>query len=308
MTTEADLVERLRRHFPKAGDDAAIVGEDVITTDMLVEDVDFTMAIPIDFIARKSLAVNLSDLAAMGATPSHAVVALAIPPHVDAVQLVDALAAAAKHHRIEIVGGDLSRGDKLVISVTAVGRATRPLLRSGAQPGDRLYVSKPLGAPAAGLALIQRYGSIEPPATLAYLNRELANAVIRRQIDPEPEIALGMALAQIAEVTSCIDISDGLSTDVGHLCEASGCGAEIEKARIPVFPDLHLAGVDVGNAVLNGGEEYALLFTSSLRESELSSRAKRPVYAIGRMSRDRGVRLDGVPLEPRGWDHFTGAR
>jgi thiamine-monophosphate kinase len=308
MTTEADLVERLRRHFPKAGDDAAIVGEDVITTDMLVEDVDFTMAIPIDFIARKSLAVNLSDLAAMGATPSHAVVALAIPPHVDAVQLVDALAAAAKHHRIEIVGGDLSRGDKLVISVTAVGRATRPLLRSGAQPGDRLYVSKPLGAPAAGLALIQRYGSIEPPATLAYLNRELANAVIRRQIDPEPEIALGMALAQIAEVTSCIDISDGLSTDVGHLCEASGCGAEIEKARIPVFPDLHLAGVDVGNAVLNGGEEYALLFTSSLRESELSSRAKRPVYAIGRMSRDRGVRLAGVPLEPRGWDHFTGAR
>jgi thiamine-monophosphate kinase len=305
MTTEAELIERLRRHFPKAGDDAAIVGDEVITTDMLVEDVDFTMAIPIDFIARKSLAVNLSDLAAMGATPLHAVVALAIPPHVDAGQLIDAMAAAAKHHRIEIVGGDLSRGDKLVISVTAVGRATRPLLRGGARPGDRLYVSRPLGAPAAGLALIQRYGSIEPPATLAYLNRELANAVIRRQIDPEPEVALGIALAQVAEVTSCIDISDGLSTDVGHLCEASGCGAEIEKARIPVFPDLHLAGVDVGNAVLNGGEEYALLFTSSLRESELSSRVKRPVYAIGRMSRDRGVRLDGVPLEPRGWDHFA---
>jgi thiamine-monophosphate kinase len=305
MTTEAELIERLRRHFPKAGDDAAITGDEVITTDMLVEDVDFTMAIPIDFIARKSLAVNLSDLAAMGAAPLHAVVALAIPSHVDAVQLIDAMAAAAKHHKIEIVGGDLSRGDKLVISVTAVGRAARPLLRGGARPGDRLYVSRPLGAPAVGLALIQRYGSIEPPATLAYLNRELANAVIRRQIDPEPEVALGMALAQIAEVTSCIDISDGLSTDAGHLCEASGCGAEIEKARIPVFPDLHLAGVDVGNAVLNGGEEYALLFTSSLRESDLSSRVKRPVYAIGRMSRDRGVRLDGVPLEPRGWDHFA---
>jgi len=308
MTTEAELIERLRRHFPRAGDDAAIVGDDVITTDVLVEDVDFTMAIPIDFIARKSLAVNLSDLAAMGATPLHAVVALAIPPHVDAVQLIDAMAAAAKHYRIEIVGGDLSRAEKLVISVTAVGRATRPLLRGGARPGDRLYVSRPLGAPAAGLALIQRYGSIEPPATLAYLHRELANAVIRRQIDPEPEVALGIALAQIGEVTSCIDISDGLSTDVGHLCDASGCGAEIEKARIPVFPDLQLAGVDVGNAVLNGGEEYALLFTSSLRESELSARVKRPVYAIGRMSRDRGVRLDGVPLEARGWDHFSAGR
>jgi thiamine-monophosphate kinase len=308
MTTEAQLIERLRRHFPKAGDDAAIVGDEVITTDMLVEDVDFTMAIPLRFIARKSLAVNLSDLAAMGATPSHAVVALAIPKHVDAEQLVDALAEAAKHHAIEIVGGDLSRSEKLVISVTAIGKTTRPLLRSGAKPGDRIYVSRPLGAPAAGLALIKRYGSIEPPATLPYLQREVANAVIQRQLDPEPEVALGKMLAQIGEVTACIDISDGLSTDLGHLCDASSLGAEIEKARIPVFPELHLAGVDVGNAVLNGGEEYALLFTSSLRESELSSRVKRPVYAIGRMSRDKGVRLDGVTLEPRGWDHFSGGR
>lgn len=308
MTTEAELIERLRRHFPKAGDDAAVVGDEVITTDMLVEDVDFTMSIPLRFIARKSLAVNLSDLAAMGASPSHAVVALAIPTHVDAGQLVDAMADAAKHHAIEIVGGDLSRAEKLVISVTAIGRATRPLLRSGARPGDRIYVSRPLGAPAAGLALIQRYGSIEPPATLGYLNRELANAVIRRQIDPEPEVALGIALAQVAEITSCIDVSDGLSTDLAHLCDASGCGAELEKARIPVFAELHLAGVDVAQCVLNGGEEYALLFTSSLRESELSSRLKRPVYAIGRMSRDKGVRLDGAALEPRGWDHFTGGR
>jgi len=305
MTTEAELIERLRRHFPKAGDDAAIVGDDVITTDMLVEDIDFTMSIPLRFIARKSLAVNLSDLAAMGATPSHAVVALGIPRHVDAGQLVDAMADAAKHHAIEIVGGDLSRAEKLVISVTAIGRATRPLLRSGARPGDRIYVSRPLGGPAAGLALTQRYGSIEPPATLGYLNRELANAVIKRQIDPEPEVALGVALAQVAEITSCIDISDGLSTDLAHLCDASGCGAELEKARIPVFSELHLAGVDVAQCVLNGGEEYALLFTSSLRESELSSRLKRPVYAIGRMSRDKGVRLDGVALEPRGWDHFA---
>ncbi|HJW94236.1 MAG TPA: thiamine-phosphate kinase [Thermoanaerobaculia bacterium] len=305
MTTEAQLIERLRRHFPKAGDDAAVVGDEVITTDMLVENVDFTTAIPLRFIARKSLAVNLSDLAAMGATPSHAVVALAIPKHVDADQLVDAIAEAAKHHAIEIVGGDLSRSEKLVIAVTAVGKTTRPLLRSGAKAGDRIYVSRPLGAPAAGLALIQRYGGIEPPATLPYLQRELANAVIQRQIDPQPEVALGKMLGQVDAITSCIDISDGLSSDLAHLCEASNLGAEIEKARIPVFPELHLAGVDVGDAVLNGGEEYAMLFTSSLRESELSSRLKRPVYAIGRMSRDRGVKLDGNALEPRGWDHFA---
>jgi len=306
--SEATLIERLRRHFPKAGDDAAVIGDEVITTDMLVEDVDFTTLIPLQFITRKSLAVNLSDLAAMGATPSHAVVALGIPSHIDAEQLVDAMADAARHHRIEIVGGDLSRSAKLVISVTAIGRASRPLLRSGARPGDRVYVSRPLGAPAAGLALIQRYGSIEPPPGLGYANRELAAAVIQRHIDPEPEVALGVALAQIADITSCIDISDGFSTDLAHLCEASACGADIEKTRIPVFPDLHMAGVDVANAVLNGGEEYALLFTSSLRESELSSRLKRPVYAIGRMSRDAGVRLDGAPLEPRGWDHFSAGR
>ena len=114
-------------------------------------------------------------------------------------------------------------------------------------------------------------------------------------------------------MTSCIDVSDGLSTDLHHLCDASNCGAEIEKERIPVFPDLQAfagkLGINVRDAVLNGGEEYALLFTSSLRESELSARLKRPVYAIGRMTRERGVSLkeDGVarPLEPRGWDHFA---
>ncbi len=305
MTSEAALIERLRKHFPKAGDDAAIIGEQIVTTDMLIEDVDFTNVIPLRYIARKSLAVNLSDLAAMGAAPSFCVAALGIPPHVDAEQLVDALADAAKHHQIEIVGGDLSRADKLVISVTAFGRATRPLLRSTAKPGDRLYVSRPLGASAAGLALIQRYGSIEPPAGLAYLDRELANAVIRRHVDPEPEVALGMLLARVPEVTSCIDISDGLSSDLAHLCAESKCGAELDKARIPVFPELHLAKVDVANCVLNGGEEYALLFTSSLREAELSSRLKRPVYSIGRMSREPRMRLDGVAIEAKGWDHFS---
>jgi len=302
--TEAALIERLRKHFPKAGDDAAIIGEQIVTTDMLVEDVDFTSVIPLRYIARKSLAVNLSDLAAMGATPTFCVVALGIPPHVDAEQLVDAMAEAGKHHQIEIVGGDLSRADKLVIAVTAFGHASRPLLRSTAKPGDRLYVSRPLGAAAAGLTLIQRYGSIEPPAGLAYMNREVANAVIRRHIDPEPEVALGMQLALIPEITSCIDISDGLSSDLAHLCAESKCGAELEKARIPVFSELHLASVDVANCVLNGGEEYALLFTSSLREAELSSRLKRPVYSIGRMSREPGMRLDGVAIEAKGWDHF----
>lgn len=314
---EAQLVARVRELFSsRIGDDAAVVaveaGEQVLTTDMLVEDVDFTRNTPLRFVARKSLAVNLSDLAAMGAAPTYALLALALPEwareNVD--DMLIAYAEAAKQYGIEIVGGDLSRAEKLTVAVTAIGRVvTRPLLRSGAKPGDRLYVSRPIGGSAAGLALLQRTTEAR-----GYAEAEFIESAIRRQLDPEPELALGLALARIPEVTSCIDISDGLSTDIHHLCNASQCGAEVEKERIPVFPDL-LAhggrlGINVRDAVLHGGEEYALLFTASLTESQMSARLGRPVYAVGRMTRDRGVLLkeDGVarPLMPGGFDHFAG--
>jgi thiamine-monophosphate kinase len=306
---EAELVARVRELFsPRIGDDAAVIDGQVFTTDLLIEDVDFTRAIPLRSIARKSLAVNLSDLAAMGAAPAYALLSLGLPAW--ALEGVDEMLVAydeaARQYGIEIVGGDFSRAEKLTISVTTIGRiVTRPLLRSGARPGDRVYVSRPIGGSAAGLVLLGK-------DVKAYAQREFIESAIRRQIDPEPELALGVALARIEAVTSCIDISDGLSSDLHHLCDASGCGAEIEKERIPVFPDL-LAygaklGINVKDAVLHGGEEYALLFTSSLRESELSTRLGRPVYAIGRITAGREVILkdDGVarPLEPRGWDHF----
>jgi thiamine-monophosphate kinase len=309
---EAQLVARVRELFSaRIGDDAAVVGDQVFTTDLLVEDVDFTRATPLRLVARKSLTVNLSDLAAMGAAPSIALLALALPPW--ALETVDemlvAFAESAKEHGIEIVGGDFSRGEKLTVSVTAVGRiVTRPLLRSGATPGDRVYLSRPIGGSAAGLQLLGRDLS-----SYGYAERELAESAIRRQLDPEPELALGMRLAAIAEVTSCIDVSDGLSTDLHHLCDASACGARIDKARIPVFQDLLACGprlgIAVGDAVLHGGEEYALLFTSSLPESQLSARVGRPVYAIGRITRERGVLLEDdarvEPLVAKGFDHFA---
>jgi thiamine-monophosphate kinase len=321
---EAQLVRRVRELFsPRIGDDAAVIDGQVLTTDMLVEDVDFTRATPLRFIARKSLAVNLSDLAAMGAAPAYALLALALPAWAleGADELLDAYAEASRQYGIEIVGGDFSRAEKLTISVTAIGRiVTRPLLRRGAKPGDRIYLSRPIGGSAAGFALLGSnvatgFSPLQAglkPGPHSYAQREFIESAIRRHLDPEPELALGVALAAIDEVTSCIDVSDGLSTDLHHLCDASQCGAEIEKERIPVFPELpnyaRAFGIDVRNAVLHGGEEYALLFTSSLRESELSAKLKRPVYAIGRITRERGVLLkeDGVarPLEPRGWDHF----
>lgn len=316
---EDQIVRRLREIFsPRIGDDAAVIGESVVTTDMLVEDVDFTRATPPPLIARKSLAVNLSDLAAMGAVPSWALLALALPawftPHLYA--FIDAIADAARKYGIEIVGGDLSRSEKLVVAITAAGKLPgRPLLRSGAKAGDRIFLSRPIGASAAGLALLQQGWTAQgdPPRDVGYAHREFAASAIRHHLDPEPESALGVKLASLAEVSACIDVSDGLSTDLHRLCEASNCGAEIERERIPVFPDLLTAAAAFAirprDVVLHGGEEYALLFTSSLRESDMSAFAGRPMYAIGRMTsgHDVVIREDGTmkPLEARGWDHFA---
>ena len=308
---EAELVARVRELFsPRIGDDAAVVDDQVFTTDLLVEDVDFTRAIPLRFIARKSLAVNLSDLAAMGAAPAYALLSLGLPPWAleNADEMLVAYAEAARQYGIEIVGGDFSRAEKLTISVTAIGRiVTRPLLRSGAKRGRSRLCLAPDRRQRRGIRAA-RQRRRRPMSIANSSSRPFAATSIRSRSSRS-----GWRWRRIAEVTACIDVSDGLSTDLHHLCDASQCGAEIEKERIPVFPDL-LAygakfGINVQDAVLHGGEEYALLFTSSLRESELSTRLGRPVYAIGRITKERGVVLkeDGVarPLEARGWDHFA---
>lgn len=300
--SERDVIRRIRELFPRTGDDAAIVGTQVITNDVLVENVDFTRETPLRFVARKSLVVNLSDIAAMGGRPQYAIVAVGSPEETLAAAIIEELAVAAREQSIEIIGGDLSRASELFISITIIGEAKEPIRRSGARRGDRIYLSRPIGGSAAGLALSGRNTQ-----GASYAEREFIESAIRRHREPEAEVALGLALAGIA--TSCIDVSDGLSTDLHHLCDASSAGAAIERERIPVFPDLQRSGpalgINVRDAVLHGGEEYALLFTSSLRESELSARVGRPVYAIGRIVEERGVRLDGEPLPPAGFDHFA---
>ena len=300
--SERDAIRRICELFPRAGDDAAVVGTQVITNDVLVENVDFTREVPIRLIARKSLTINLSDIAAMGGRPQFAIVAIGSPEEALATTIIEELAVAAREQSVEIIGGDLSRAAELFISVTIIGEAPQPILRSGARRGDRIYLSRPIGGSAAGLTLLQH-----KTVGASYAEREFIESAIRRHLEPEAEVALGLKLVGIA--TSCIDVSDGLSTDLHHLCDASSVGAAIERERIPVFPDLQRSGpqlgINVRDAVLHGGEEYALLFTSSLRESELSTRVGRPVYAIGRIVEERGVRLDGEPLAPGGFDHFA---
>ncbi|HXH94902.1 MAG TPA: thiamine-phosphate kinase [Thermoanaerobaculia bacterium] len=300
--SERDVIRRIRKLFPRAGDDAAVVGTQVIANDVLVENVDFTRDVPLRLIARKSLTINLSDIAAMGGRPHYAIVAIGSPDEALAATLIEELAVAAREQDVEIIGGDLSRAAEIFISITIIGEAAQPILRSGARRGDRIYLSRPIGGSAAGLTLLQR-----KTVGASYAEREFIESAIRRHLEPEAEVALGLKLVGIA--TSCIDVSDGLSTDLHHLCDASSVGAAIERERIPVFPDLQRSGpqlgINVRDAVLHGGEEYALLFTSSMRESELSSRVGRPVYAIGRIVEERGVRLDGEPLAPGGFDHFA---
>jgi thiamine-monophosphate kinase len=300
--SEGDVIRRIRELFPRAGDDASVIGTQVITNDVLVENVDFTRDVPLRLVARKSLTINLSDIAAMGGRPQYAIVAIGSPDEALAATLIEELAVAAGEQDVEIIGGDLSRAGEIFVSITIIGEAAQPILRSGARRGDRIYLSRPIGGSAAGLTLLQR-----KTVSTSYAEREFIESAIRRHLEPEAEVALGLKLVGIA--TSCIDVSDGLSTDLHHLCDASNVGAAIERDRIPVFPDLQRSGpqlgINVRDAVLHGGEEYALLFTSSLRESELSSRVGRPVYAIGRIVEERGVRIEGEPLPPGGFDHFA---
>jgi thiamine-monophosphate kinase len=300
--SERDLIATIQALFPRAGDDAAVIGSQLYTADVLVETIDFTRDTPLRLVARKSLVVNLSDIAAMGGRPLYALAAIGAPDDAIARTLIEELAKAATEQHVEIVGGDLSRAEQIFISITVIGEAAQPILRSGARKGDRIYLSRPIGGSAAGLTLLQHR---REPAD--YAEREFIESAIRRHLEPDAEVALGLKLAGVA--SSCIDLSDGLSTDLDHLCTASMLGAMIESERVPVFPDLPRygprLGINVRDAVFHGGEEYALLFTSSLRESELSALTGRPVYAIGRMTEEPGVRLNGEILAPKGFDHFA---
>jgi thiamine-monophosphate kinase len=333
MTSERELLDTIRRAFPESaatlgiGDDAAILAlgaPGVFTKDILIEEVDFFADADPRLLAEKCLAVNLSDLAAMGARPVAFLLSLAMPERFLASfdAFVESLARAAARHRVSLIGGDLSRSAQLAVSVTAIGEApSRPLLRSAARPGDRIFVSRPIGGSTAGLELIRRGWRLDdartavPPAAIraSFEQRAFAQSALLQHLSPEPEVALGASLAALDAVHACIDLSDGLSTDLGRLCEASSCGAIVEWERVPPLAGLASIGaplVNVDDAVMNGGEEFALLFTADARESELSAATGRPVYAIGRITREQELLVERAgertPLPPRGFDHFAG--
>jgi thiamine-monophosphate kinase len=279
----------------------------VVTTDVLVEGLDFTadLSEPEDW-GWKAVAVNCSDLAAMGAEPRWLVIALTVPdptPLPTLERVYAGVGEACRAYGAALVGGDVSAGPALSLAVTALGEAERPVLRSGARPGDRLAVTGPLGAAAAGLALLRS----QDPTAKELLDRFPGLAAAHRR--PRPALAMGLALAR-AGATAMIDVSDGLAGDAVHLAESSGVGVEVHDAAVPLAPGVAetaaLLGRDPLELALGGGEDFVLA-AALPRTADLGG-----VLDCGRFTPDpstrvRVTRAGPRPLSGLAYDHFRRA-
>jgi len=294
------------------GDDAALLqpppGQQlVVTTDLLVSGVHFLPDADPAALGHKALAVNLSDLAAMGAEPAWFLLNIALPS-VDAKWLAgfcEGLFALARQYNVQLVGGDTSRAPQTVIAIEAHGfvPAGQALTRAGAKPGDRIFVTGALGD--AGLALRHRRGRLR----LSDAEFALCAECMDR---PSPHVEEGLALRGIA--SSAIDISDGLVADLGHILEMSHVGARLELARLPLSPAYraHLAGVGWDVALANG-DDYELCFTvppANLAALEKIKHRFPGITEIGLIEPGSGVRIldvAGKPYLPKtaGHDHFS---
>ena len=322
---ERRLIERIRLRIPPApafvtvgiGDDAAVVEPErnlleVLTTDCQVEGVHFDQAfVAAADIGHKALAVNLSDLAAMGAAPRVALLSLVLPPAmpvaaVDA--LVDGLTALAARARISIVGGNIARSSgPLIVDVTATGSVHRRgvLTRGGGRAGDDLYVTGTLGGAAAGLRMLS--DAAASPLWRDKRDELVTDRCVMRYLRPEPRTRFGLMLGRNRAAHACIDLSDGLADGVRQIGEASGLGAIVEVDALPIEE-----GATVRDA-LGGGEDYELLFAVSPRLRSRLRNARRlagglTVTRIGRLTADRAMLLSrsGSTEElPAGFEHFA---
>lgn len=282
---------------PAIGDDTATLAPStrsrVWCADLVVDGVHVEIGWwPLAAIAHKAVAVNLSDLAAAGATPEATLLALACPPQIDARDLAVAVAEAADRFGAPLVGGDTTQSATLTLAVTALGQVDRvPLTRRGAREGDLLLVTGPLGAAAAAL---RRVHAGEAPEALP---RHLRDALFI----PQPRLAHGQ-LAALHGASAAIDVSDGFSLDLHRLADRSGVGFELD--RVPLAPDATLSDA------LAGGEDYELIIAiadpSPLLDACRIGGLRAPIV-VGRVVADPTQRtLNGEALAPRGWIHGKG--
>jgi thiamine-monophosphate kinase len=328
--TEADLISRIEQQLPPAPDwllvgigDAAAVVEpernrvEVLSVDALVEGVHFERAfVPPEAIGHRALAVNLSDLAAMGAVPRLALLSLALPaglPLADFEGILTGLARLAAAHRIHVVGGNLTRSPgPLMIDITVAGSVKRRqvLTRAGARPGDEIYVSGTLGTAAAGLLMLRESSSNTDDTKRQCVNRYLY---------PEPRVRLGLLLSRNRAASASIDLSDGLADGVHRIAEASGVGAVIDADALPIDPGVRAwfdeRGLDPVAEAMTAGDDYELLVTVPRRTGRRLSAATRcgvPLTRIGTCTDGRAavlrVRTGNTVTEDElpsgGYDHF----
>jgi thiamine-monophosphate kinase len=313
--TESELIERYFRRGGSDRDDVVLgIGDDaallqvppdrelVLTTDALVDGRHFLAGASPRSLGHRALAVNLSDIAAMGAAPAWALLSLNLPAADDSwlQEFSQGFGALAREHQVALVGGNLTRGPlSITVQLAGLVPAGSALRRDGAQAGDLLYVSGTPGDAALGLTLQQTATGAD------------AIWLRGRHEYPTARVALGQALRGVA--SACIDVSDGLYTDAGRLLQASGCGATIDVGRLPLSPALsRVAGEDGWRAVLAGGEDYELCFTvprtQLARLDGAVAATGQPVTCIGELTAGGGITLhskDGViGFSSAGFDHF----
>jgi len=301
------------------GDDAAAWKSDattqLVTTDSLFQDIHFRLeTTPWYELGWKALAVNLSDIAAMGGVPEYALVSLALPPDTEVADvraLYQGMIELAQRFGVAIVGGDTCRAPLVSITVTVLGSAGgkngKMLTRSAARPGEKIAVTGALGASAAGMEMLDKKMQFDA---------ESGGQLRRAFLQPEPRVAEGQRLVALG-VKTAIDISDGLISDLKHICDSSGVGARVEMERIPIAPAVRTHFSDRAlELATTGGEDYELLFTASESIIEtVKAKLSCPVTVIGEVVAEKPgsvVMVDGhgglLSLAKTGWEHFKGMK
>ena len=308
------------------GDDAAVIkfGDEhiVVSTDMLVEGIHFDlMYSPLKHLGYKAVIVNLSDIYAMNAIPSQVTVSIAISSKYSVEALTELYAGikeACRLYKVDLVGGDTTSSPKgMTMSITAIGTAKPETItyRSGARKGDILCVSGDLGAAYLGLQILEREKQLYLSNPGIQPDLENQQYLLERQLKPEARKDMIHYFAKDKLVpTAMIDISDGLASDLMHICKASGVGAYLEEAKIPIHDDAQLMAIkfqlDPVTTALNGGEDYELLFTIDEKDLE-KIRYMPSTYIIGEITDKKdGITLHTTggnihPLKAQGWNHFT---
>ena len=330
---EFGLIDHLTKDHPAknkssikgVGDDAAVIDNGklitVISSDMLVEGIHFDlMYSPLKHLGYKSVVVNLSDIYAMNALPKQITISIAISNRFSVESMEELYAGiylACEHYGVDVVGGDMtSSRHGLVISVTAIGQAQKEKIvyRSGAKKGDLICLTGDLGAAYLGLQLLEREKQIYLSNPEAKVDLEEQNYLVGRQLKPEArkDVINAFAINNLVP-TAMIDISDGLASELFHICKSSGVGAFLEESGVPIHPDAEMMAIkfklDPITCALSGGEDYELLFTIDPKDVE-KIKYLPGIYIAGEIvDKKDGVKLHTKggnihPITAQGWKHF----